>query len=239
MLSCRHLTASVLPMLTSPLLADPRIVHGFGTRHDDMAALLPAYWPRRPVQHERHGTRIAVVTAPNEDCGEADGMVTDRPGLLLAIATADCVPVLLARRDMRAVAALHVGWRGAMAGMVDAFAALVRARGGDPGDWLAAAGPAARACCYEVGHDVIDGFVARWDLAPGFVAPRGRHLDLPAIVRHQLERAGFGGVAGRAECTMCDQQDDGRHTFHSYRRDRATRTPVVDVHWSVIAIAAR
>lgn len=226
-------------MLTSPLLDDPRIVHGFGTRHDDMAALLPDYWPRRPVQHERHGTRIAVVTHANEDCGEADGMLTSRPGLLLAIATADCVPVLLARRDARAVAALHVGWRGAMAGIVDAFAALVRARGGDPAEWIAATGPAARACCYEVGQDVIDGFVARWDLAPGFVAPRGRMLDLPAIVRHQLERAGIEQVAARAECTMCHRRDDGRHTFHSYRRDRATRTPVVDVHWSAIALADR
>jgi polyphenol oxidase len=226
-------------MLTSPLLDYPAIVHGFGTRHDDMAALLPDYWPRRPVQHERHGTRIAVVTRANEDCGEADGMFTDRPGLLLAIATADCVPVLLARRDGREVAALHVGWRGALGGIVDAFAALVRARGGDPAEWIAATGPAAHACCYEVGQEVVDDFVARWDLAPGFVAPRPRRLDLPAIVRHQLERAGLGSVAARDECTMCHTRTDGRWTFHSYRRDRATRTPVVDVHWSAIAIAHR
>jgi YfiH family protein len=224
-------------MLTSPLLDHPAIVHGFGTRHDDMAALLPDYWPCRPVQHERHGTRIAVVTQANEDCGEADGMITDRPGLLLAIATADCVPVLLARRDAREVAALHVGWRGALAGIVDAFAALVHARGGDPADWIAAPGPAAHACCYEVGQEVIDAFVARWDLAPGFVAPRPRRLDLPAIVRRQLERAGLGTVAARGECTMCHTRADGRWTFHSYRRDRETRTPVVDVHWSAIAIA--
>jgi len=226
-------------MLTSPLLDHPAIVHGFGTRHDDMAALLPDYWPRRPVQHERHGTRIAVVTQANEDCGEADGMFTDRPGLLLAIATADCVPVLLARRDGREVAALHVGWRGALGGIVDAFAALVRARGGDPAEWIAAPGPAAHACCYEVGQEVIDDFVARWDLAPGFVAPRPRRLDLPAIVRRQLERAGLGSVAARGECTMCHARTDGRWTFHSYRRDRETRTPVVDVHWSAIAIARR
>jgi YfiH family protein len=226
-------------MFTSPLFDHPAIVHGFGTRHDDLAVLLPGYWPRRPVQHERHGTRIAVVTQANEDCGEADGMITDRPGLLLAIATADCVPVLLARRDAREVAALHVGWRGALAGMVDAFAALVRARGGDPVDWIAAPGPAAHACCYEVGQDVIDAFVERQDLAPGFVAPRPRRLDLPAIVRRQLERAGIGTVAARGECTMCHTRADGRWTFHSYRRDRETRTPVVDVHWSAIAIADR
>jgi copper oxidase (laccase) domain-containing protein len=79
--------------------------------------------------------------------------------------------------------------------------------------------------------------VARWDLAPGVVAPRPRRLDLPAIVRRQLERAGVEAVAGRDECTMCHTCADGRWTFHSYRRDRATRTPVVDVHWSAIAIA--
>jgi copper oxidase (laccase) domain-containing protein len=113
-------------MLTSPLLDHPAIVHGFGTRHDDMARLLPDYWADRPVQHERHGTRIAIADHARQDCGEADGMLTDRPGLLLAIATADCVPVLLARRDGREVAALHVGWRGAHAGIVERFGALVR-----------------------------------------------------------------------------------------------------------------
>ncbi len=226
-------------MLTVPLLDSPAIVHAFGTRHDDMAALLPAYWPQRPVQRERHGTRIAVVTGPNQDCGEADGMLTDRPGLLLAIATADCVPVLLARADGREVAALHAGWRGAQAGIVDAFAGLVRARGGDPGDWLAAVGPAAHPCCYEVGPEVIEGFVAGRGHARALVAPRPRRLDLPAIVRRQLEDIGVRAVAARDECTMCHARADGRFAFHSYRRDRETRTPVVDVNWSVIALAAR
>jgi YfiH family protein len=230
-------------MLTSPLLRHtPDVLHGFGTRHDDMAACFPGLWPRRPIQHERHGTHIAIATEPNQDCGEADGMFTDRPGLLLAIATADCVPVLLARRDGAQVAALHAGWRGALNGIVDVFASLVRARGGDPGDWIAAAGPAARSCCYEVGPEVIAGFVERWALAPEFVAPRPRMLDLSAIVRWQLARAGIAAVDARGECTMCQREGgtpDGRHSFHSYRRDRATRTPVVDVHWSAIAIAPR
>lgn len=231
-------THRIEDMLTSPLLDHPNIVHGFGTRRDEMASLMSDYWARRPVQHERHGTRVAVVTEPNEDCGKADGMLTDRPGLLLAIATADCVPVLLARKDGGEVAALHVGWRGAQAGIVDAFAALVRLRGGEPRDWIAASGPAAQACCYEVGSEVIEGFVERYGLLREFVAPRHRILDLPAIVQWQLKRAGIGQVAQRTECTLCHRDDgDSRHTFHSYRRDQATRTPVVDVQWSVIALA--
>jgi copper oxidase (laccase) domain-containing protein len=81
--------------------------------------------------------------------------------------------------------------------------------------------------------------VGRGDFAPGFVAPRPRRLDLPAIVRRQLERAGIRAVAGRGECTMCHTRAVGRWTFHTYRRDRETRTPVVVVHWSAIAIAHR
>jgi YfiH family protein len=227
-------------MLTSPHLARlPRILHGFGTRHDDMAAHFPELWPVRPVQHERHGTRIAIVGHQREDAGEADGMLTDRPGLLLAIATADCVPLLLARRDGREVAALHVGWRGAQAGIVARFAELVRERGGAPGDWVAAIGPAAHPCCYEVSAELVEDFRARVALAPELVAPGPRRIDLPAIVRWQVAQAGIADVSASPACTMCAADADDRHVFHSYRRDRETRTPVVDVQWSVVAIAPR
>ena len=226
-------------MLRSPLLDQvDGLVHGFGRRHDDMAQLLPSYWPRRPVQHERHGTHIAIATQPNEDCGEADGMFTDRPGLLLAIATADCVPILLARQDGREVAALHAGWRGAHAGIVERFASLLRERGGDPGEWVAAIGPAAHPCCYEVSAELVEAFRERTGLPRETIAPRPRRLDLPAIVRWQLAQAGFARVSAQAECTMCEGSGDGRWRYHSYRRDRETRTPIVDVQWSVIAIAA-
>lgn len=232
-------------MLTSSNLAHlSAIVHGFGTRHDDMAARFPDLWPMRAVQHERHGTRIAVVGHARDDVGEADGMITERPGVLLAIATADCVPVLLARRDGRAAAALHVGWRGARAGIVDRFADLVRARGDDAGDWIAALGPAAHPCCYDVSDDLVADFKSHMALGPAaldpaVVAPAPRRIDLPAIVRWQLGRIGIADVEASPACTMCAREADGRFTFHSYRRDRATRTPVVDVHWSAIAIAPR
>lgn len=226
-------------MITSPILTQlGGVLHGFGTRSDDMARLFPDYWPERPIQHERHGTRIAIIDHAREDCGEADGMYTEQPGLLLSIATADCVPILLARADGRAVAALHAGWRGAVGGIVGQFAALLRERGDDPSNWVAALGPSAGACCYEVGEEVIAQFRERFDLPREAVVPRGRYLDLSGIVRTLVKRAGFAQVSAAAECTMCHREhDDAPFTFHSYRRDRETRTPVVDVHWSVIAIA--
>jgi YfiH family protein len=214
------------------------VVHGFGARGDDLAAQFGDYWPRRAIQHERHGVRIVTVTAPGQDCGEADGMLTDRPGILLAIATADCAPVLLARKDGAAVAALHVGWRGALAGIVPQFGALLTQRGERPGDWTAAIGPTAGPCCYEVSTDIIDQLQARYAIDAALLSPRPRYLDLARLVRWQLEVAGVGAVGVASMCTICHcVPSHAGLAFHSYRRDRATRVPGVDVQWSAIAMA--
>jgi YfiH family protein len=228
-------------MLSSPFLDKfDKVIHGFGTRDDKMHDIFPLHWSRRPVQHERHGTRIAVVGQPNEDCGEADGMLTDQPGLLLSIATADCCPILLARKDGKEVAALHAGWRGALGGIVQCFADLIRDRGSSPGDWVAAIGPSAGPCCYVVSEEIVALFHERHGMPLALIAPRPRQLDLSAIVHWQLARAGFTSVSTCSECTICHPSNpSGAGTgfaFHSYRRDRETRTPVVDVQWSVIAI---
>lgn len=215
-----------------------RVVHGFGARDDDMAAQFGDDWRRRAIQHERHGTRIVAVTVQEQDCGEADGMFTDRPGILLAIATADCAPVLLARKDGAAVAALHVGWRGALAGIVPRFGALLDQRGEPPGDWTASIGPTAGPCCYEVSADIICQLRARYAIDPGVLSPRPRYLDLAGLVRWQLETAGIGSIGAASMCTICHcPEDHAGFAFHSYRRDRATRVPGVDVQWSAIGIA--
>lgn len=166
-------------------------------------------------------------------------MFTERADALLTIATADCAPILLARRDGSAVAALHAGWRGAVDGIVDAFAAMLVARGDAPGNWHAAIGPSAAACCYEVSDEVIEAFRACYAIPQDVLAPEPRRLNLAGVVRWQLERAGFGVVWSSEACTMCSTGEGAGLVYHSYRRDRETRLPSVDVQWSVIAIAAR
>jgi YfiH family protein len=217
------------------------IIHGFGTRHESLSDIFPAYSKNRPIQHERHGTRIAVVAREKEDCGEADGMFTDRAGLLLSIATADCVPLLFAKTNGQEVSALHVGWRGAHNGIVQNFVELLHSRGGSPRDWYAAIGPSAGACCYEVSVELIRQFGERFDMPMSVIAPCPPYLNLAGIVHWQLERAGFAQISTSDECTMCHRGNgngvEGGFSFHSYRRDRATRTPVEDVNWSAIAIA--
>lgn len=229
-------------MLSSPLLSNiPQVQHGFGTRSDQMDQIFAAYWQQRPIQRERHGTDIAIAGHKGQDCGEADGMLTGRPGLLLSIMTADCVPVLLARKDGQEVAALHIGWRGARDGMVRQFAQLLNQRGDHPGKWVAATGPAAGACCYEVSEELIGTFKERFDAPAGLIARESRHLNLPGLVRWQLEAEGFAAVSSAAECTICHRghrpNGDNSLSFHSYRRDLATRTALKDVQWSVIVIA--
>jgi YfiH family protein len=226
-------------MIKNPLLERlDNIVHGFGGRNDRMPDIFAAYWGSRPVQHERHGIRIAVVEHPTEDCGEADGMLTSRAGLLLSIATADCVPVLFAQKNGKEVAALHIGWRGAFDSIVQNLVNLIRSRGGEPCEWYAAIGPSAAACCYEVSPGLIKQFRERFDIPFDVMAPRSSFLNLAGIVLWQLERAGFTQVSASSECTICHCESvNGGFSYHSYRRDRETRTPIVDVQWSVIAIS--
>jgi YfiH family protein len=186
---------------------------GSGRRFDAPAALrhLEGDEPRGPRAawlRQVHSAR--VVEAVPGACGAADALVTRERGLALAVATADCVPLLLGARD--AVAAVHAGWRGIVAGVV---AAAVDRLAADPRRLTAWIGPAIGACCYEVGPDVAEQVAAasRGEIvSPG---PAGRpHLDLVAAVAAQLDAAGVTEVRTLRACTRC-----ARQRLWSYRRD--------------------
>jgi YfiH family protein len=131
--------------------------------------------------------------------------------------TADCVPVLLVDRARRVAAAVHAGWRGAAAGVLEAAVAkLVGERRSAPGEIEAAIGPAVAGCCYEVGPEVLDAFRARTGDAIDSACERrdGRLLvDLRSSVRLLLARVGVTASVVLGPCTACDSG------YHSYRRD--------------------
>jgi polyphenol oxidase len=110
--------------------------------------------------------RLAGSSVPqptNARLPEGDALLTDQPGILLSVRTADCLPVLLVDRRRRAVAAVHAGWRGALARVAEkAVGEMRRLFGSRPEDLLAALGPSIRACCYEVGQEVVDAFDGRF-----------------------------------------------------------------------------
>lgn len=150
---------------------------------------------------------------------EADAAVTSMPGVVLAILTADCLPVLFAAKDGREVGAAHAGWRGLAAGVLEATVAAMHTAPDRLVAWL---GPAAGARKYEIGVEVYDAFVAQdWSAASAFTTTRPHHwnVDLYALARRRLEKAGLraADIHGGALCTIADPQ-----SFYSHRRDQRT-----------------
>lgn len=152
-----------------------------------------------------------VLEAGEGDCGEGDALTTARSALALTVATADCVPVLLAGGGR--VAAVHAGWRGIVGGVVHAtLATFAVAR--DVAAWI---GPAIGPCCYEVGGEVAAAVVAA--SGPSAARPGRRerpHLDLQEAVAAQLAAAGVTRQVRLERCTSCHPGE-----LHSHRRDGA------------------
>ncbi len=167
-----------------------------------------------------HGTGVVHFDAPSPapeaalDEPEADAAVTRTPGVVLAILTADCLPVVFSARDGSEIAIAHAGWRGLAAGVLEATTSAMRT---PPGHVIAWLGPAAGAGAYEVGDDVREAFLRQdRDAATAFVATRPGHwhVDLYALARQRLAGAGVTQVHGGGLCTISDPR-----RFFSHRRD--------------------
>ncbi len=184
-----------------PLAAEPWLEHGFGTR-------LSNGWPGEGQVVSLKQIHSDIAWEAKECAGcirEGDALITAQPGLLLTIRTADCIPILIADPVRRAVAAIHAGWRGTVAGIagktVQKMTSFFKS---DPADLIAAIGPGIGVCCFEVGPEVAAQF-----------GTRGRHLDLVEANRLDLASAGVERIAAGAPCTLCQPG-----LFHSFRRDK-------------------
>jgi YfiH family protein len=169
-----------------------------------------------------HGAHVRLITADAEELSglsQADGQATGLGGVAPAVLVADCLPIAVAGQG--AVAILHGGWRGLAAGVVAEGIRQLVALGGRP-PLIAAIGPGAGACCYEVGAEVHQAFSALPD-----PVHRGRHLDLKGIARHQLVQAGVAEVHDIELCTICA----GRSLFFSHRRDHGVTGRQAGVAW--------
>lgn len=194
------------------------ILHGFGTR--GMPVTGPYFIPKT---RQIHSARVVSISSKMGDLvEEADAFVTTEPGVVCAVATADCLPVLIWDAHERIVAAVHAGWRGVAAQIVPETIAYIRDEFHDA-DLRVAMGPAMAASCYEVGDEVVSACGKTvTDVAPYLKATRPGHhfIDLKGIVREQLERLGvtINCVEDTAICTHCNSH------YASYRRgDRSER----------------
>ena len=190
---------------------------------DDAAAVernrerLRSSLPAEPAWLQQvHGTEV-VDAASAPAFARADAAVARARHVVCAVLTADCVPVLLADRDGKAVAAAHAGWRGLVTGVIEAAVARMSVPRANVIAWL---GPAIGPRAYEVGPEVREAFV-RCDAAAGaaFAPHRGDRLlaDLFLLARQRLAAAGVPAVYGGGHCTYTEAA-----RFYSYRREPTT-----------------
>ena len=205
----------------------PGLVHGFeqrlgpkgwetraGSRRRMTEALAPS--GRLLLLSQVHG--VAIHRGPWDGLPEGDAGIVDRPGLIVGIETADCLPVLLVDPRRRVAAAAHAGWRGTAAGIARKTLDALVTDGSRAADVIAALGPGIGACCYEVGPELVEQF------GPGGEAFFARgdgdrlRLDVRAANIRQLREGGLPeeNIHSVDECTFHDAD-----RYHSYRREGA------------------
>ncbi len=167
-----------------------------------------------------HGDRVIIPELPLSSAPQGDALVTGSAGVVLGVFTADCVPVILADMDGRAVGIVHAGWRGVALGIVEkALATMGASFSCDPTRVAAGIGPAIGPCCFEISKDTAERLRASTPEPESFLHPNGRgrwQCDLPGAVRLQLARAGLPPQNVHSEnlCTKCRPD-----LFFSARRD--------------------
>jgi YfiH family protein len=176
--------------------------------------------------HQVHGTAVAQVDRPwrPDAAPKADALVTRTPGVVLGILAADCAPVLLADAEAGVIGAAHAGWRGALAGVVEAAVAAMEQIGATRARIVAAIGPCIGAASYEVGADFADRFIAedaanRRFFTQGRV-PDKRQFDLPGYLAGRLAGVGLARVDALGLDTLSDPA-----RWFSYRRSCLAHEP--------------
>jgi len=169
--------------------------------------------------HQIHSPMAHFIDRPDFGPVEGDGLVTNRPGIALGVLAADCMPFLFADPHAGIIGAAHAGWRGALAGVLQATVSLMVEKGARPETITAALGPCLRQPNFEVGMDVYDAFVGKYpdteqDFAPG-ASEQKRQFDLAGFARRRL---GETGVTKLDDLGLCTLANPGR--YFSYRHAR-------------------
>jgi hypothetical protein len=183
-----------------------------------MAARLGLAADRLVSLHQVHSADVVVATGPwREERPKADAVVTATPGLALAIATADCGPILFADAGAGVIGAAHAGWKGAFGGIVEATLAAMERLGARRAHTLAVLGPTISQRAYEVGPEFVARFAAASPGSDRHFAPSDREghalFDLPGFIGARMAEAGVGRFVDLGLCTYADPD-----RFYSYRR---------------------
>jgi len=202
-------------MIYSDLLSQiPGIRHGFGTRNDTE---LPKNLVTAKQVHE--ASILHVTATPSSEPQGFDILVTDQKGIAIAVKTADCLPILMVEPKAELVAAVHAGWRGTVARVVEKAVATLCSLGGRMENLRVSLGPNMKGSCYEVEQDVVSVIEKEFRGWPVLTRKNETKwlLDVAQINQKQLQ--GMGLLAEQIEhrnlCTHCQTE-----LFYSYRRER-------------------
>ncbi|MFK7877994.1 MAG: peptidoglycan editing factor PgeF [Paracoccaceae bacterium] len=182
-----------------------RVAAHFGVAEDHLLAV-----------HQIHSADVVTVTKPSADRPKADALVTNVPGLVLSVLTADCQPVLFADKHAGVIGAAHAGWRGAIDGILDATLQAMCNLGATRETTIAVIGPSISQRAYEVGPEFLEHFLDEDpENARFFAAGAGdrAQFDLPGFGLSRLRAAGVKHAEWTRHCTYGDASQ-----FFSYRR---------------------
>lgn len=252
------------PSLSSPALQTPGVRHGFFGRRggvskglfeslntglgssDDGAAVaenrarcaraLGVAPERLLTLYQMHTPEVVVVTEGWTGAGpKADAMVSTKKGFALGVLAADCMPFLFVDASAGVVGAAHAGWRGALAGVLEATVAAMTKLGAKPERIAAAVGPCLRQENFEVGMDLVDQFTQKYPASERFFAPgvsrEKRQLDLAGFGRWRVAESGIADVDDLGVCTLGDAQ-----SYFSYRASRRAGAEDYGRNLSAIAL---
>ncbi len=173
-----------------------------------------------------HGARVTVVGADQRGTAQpqTDSLISAEPGTCLLLRFADCLPLMLYDPVRRAIALVHAGWRGLVAGVVrNTVLRLQHAFACRPRDLVAGLGPTIGPCCYEVGPDLILKLQRVFDDPRQFLLPQPPgtpHFDLPGAVRWQLRQEGVQQIEASGMCTACHTDEFFSHRAEQGRTGR-------------------
>jgi len=203
-----------------------------------MAAALGVEPGRFLTAYQVHSPHVVTAEAPwtAQERPHADAIVTRMRALAIGVTTADCGPILLADPQARVIGAAHAGWRGALAGVIEATVDAMERLDAERGQIRAAIGPMIRQSNYEVGPDLIERFGAEDHASNRFFAPASRDghalLDLGGYIAARLARAGVVQIEDLGLCTYADPA-----RFFSYRRTTHRAEADYGRHVNAIALA--
>lgn len=215
--------SSAGPFLRSNVLNGiPDVVHCFGLRRIEIEKYLESLRvldPKLSRTNQIHGKRVHRLPHPlGSSIIAGDAFISDVPASVCFVRTADCVPILIADKKHKSVAAIHAGWRGTSKDVVgETIKAMCREFGTDPSDCAASVGPCICGDCYEVGKEVVDA-MSSLDIGKDWRVDLN-HVDLRKANEALLKKSGIRGdnIEVMPHCTRCDDR------FASWRRDRDKR----------------